>query len=49
MSESVSCVVSKEEERDKGGVVHAGDVQKLIAAKVELGSGVTRRSTWYRG
>jgi len=31
------------------GVVHAGDVQKLIAAIVELGSGVTRRSTWYRG
>lgn len=24
-------------------------VQKLIAAIVELGSGVTGRSTWYRG
>jgi len=40
-------------ERDKGGrrcdVVHADEVQKLIAAIVELGSGVTCGSTWYRG
>jgi hypothetical protein len=35
--------------RRGGEVVHAGDVQKLIAAKVELGGGVTCRSTWYRG
>ena len=34
----------------RGLVVHEeGEVQKLIAAKVELGSGVARRSTWYRG
>lgn len=46
-------MVSKEMYSDKGGrmgeVVHVGEVQKLIAAIVELGSGVTRRSTWYRG
>ena len=45
-------MVSKEKETKAGGgigVVHAGEVQKLIAAVVELGGGVTRRSTWYRG
>jgi hypothetical protein len=36
-------------QRQEGLVVHEGEVQKLIAAKVELGSGVARRSTWYRG
>jgi hypothetical protein len=46
-------VVSKEMYSDKGGrreeVVHVGQVQKLIAVIVELGSGVTCRGTWYRG
>jgi len=33
-----------------GKIVHAEmGVQKLVAAIVELGGGVTRRSTWYRG
>ena len=32
-----------------GEIVHADEVQKLIAAIIELGGGVTRRSTWYRG
>ena len=48
-SESHAWYQERERERKGEGSDACRCVQKLIAAIVELGSGVTRRSTWYRG
>jgi hypothetical protein len=44
-----SCVVSRRRKATVGEVVHAGMFRELVAAIVELGGGVTCRSSWYRG